>query len=78
MLQVNPQIYQDEFIKTQKDKRQLSTGSTAALIRRLRQIYLCKVKIHPSDRIKINKNKKEHYTGSQDLQFLLNSIEWRC
>jgi hypothetical protein len=31
---------QQEFIKTQRDKIQLSTGSAAALIRELRQIYL--------------------------------------
>jgi hypothetical protein len=48
---------QQEFIKTQKSRRQLSTGSTAVLIRRLRQIYLYKVEKKtkqntPSDKIK--------------------------
>jgi hypothetical protein len=57
---------QQEFIKTQRSRRQLSTGSTAALIWGLRQIFLCRAK-------KKKKLKKEHYTGGKDLQFLLAS-----
>jgi hypothetical protein len=34
--------------------------------------------VHPPDRIKKTKLKKEHYTGGQDFQFLLESTEWRC
>jgi hypothetical protein len=32
------------FIKTQRGKRQLSTGNAAALIGGLRQVYFCKAK----------------------------------
>jgi hypothetical protein len=34
--------------------------------------------VHPPDRTKKKKLKKEHYTGGQDLQILLKSTEWRC
>jgi hypothetical protein len=76
-------LRQQEFIKTQRGKRQLSAWSTATLIRGLRQIYLCKAKykkkMHPPDRIKNKKLKKEHdTTESQDLQFLLESTKCRC
>jgi hypothetical protein len=70
---------QQEFTKTQKNKRQLSTGDTAALVLELKQIYLYKAKVHPQKGFKKTpKLKKEHYTGIQDLPFLLDSTEWRC
>jgi hypothetical protein len=38
-----------------------------------------KTKVHPPDRIKEKKNlTKEHYTGGQHLQILLESSELRC
>jgi hypothetical protein len=46
VLQVNPKLYQDnKFIKTRRGKRQLSTGSAAALMWGSRQIYSCKAKL---------------------------------
>jgi hypothetical protein len=58
----------------------------------LKQIYLRKAKLkikrrrkkkrkakgYPPDRIKKKKLKKDHYTGGQDLHFLLESTQWRC
>jgi hypothetical protein len=73
---------QQDFIKTQVAKSQLSTGSTVALILGFRQISLCKTKPKYTLQIALTTTKKalikEHYTEIQDLQFLLDSIDCRC
>jgi hypothetical protein len=43
---------------------------------RVKTDLLRQKKMHPPDRI-FKKLQKEHYTESQDLQFLLDSTEWR-
>jgi hypothetical protein len=63
---------QQEFNKTQSGKRQLNTGSAAALLwGRFNYIKQSKktneAKEHPPDRIKKKKLKKEHYTGGQGV-----------
>jgi hypothetical protein len=44
----------------------------------LSKIKVNKAKIHLPFRILKKNLKKDHYTGGQDLQFLLQSTEWRC
>jgi hypothetical protein len=71
-------LSRQEFIKTQRNKRQLSsTRSTFALIWGLKYINLCKPKVHPPDRIKKKKTQKGalHWKSRPPVFIGLNRME---
>jgi hypothetical protein len=78
--QVNPQILQDNksLLKHKKKKKQEEAEhrENCCTDMRVKTDLLRQKKMHPPDRI-FKKLQKEHYTESQDLQFLLDSTEWR-
>jgi hypothetical protein len=65
---------QQDFIKTQKNKRQLSTGNTAALMWELTNL-LYKAKVHPPDWKKKTQKGPLHWKLRTPVFIWLNRVE---